>query len=81
MGIRELRKLYGKTNSRDAVNAAIRAELVGGDDLLDALPLVHRLAKRTRERGLAGEDLAQRALTSLTEMRDVMADIVLQKER
>ncbi len=78
MGVRELKKRYGG-NSKQAVGAAIRAEMVGGDDLLDALPLIHRLVTRLRDRDLAGVDSAQAALDQLVELRELMGSIVLQR--
>lgn len=80
MGIRELRDKYGKNlKRRQAVNAAIRGEMVGGDDLLDAMPLVDRLTARLRERDLAGIDEAQAALDHLRTLRDLMASIIAQR--
>lgn len=72
---RELIDRYGG-NRRDAVNRAIRAELVGGDDCLDALNLVDRLARRLTDRGLAGGDEAQEALDSLRSVRAIMERII-----
>lgn len=69
-------ELPKNTKSRQAINYALRAELVGGDDLLDALPLVDRLVVRLRERGLAGVDEAQAALDGLRRTRDVMESII-----
>ncbi len=44
--LRDLREKYGKSNLRQAVNAAIRAELPGGNDVLDLLELTHHAADR-----------------------------------
>lgn len=60
----------------EAINRAIRAELVGGDDLLDALPLVDRLVVRLRERGLAGVEEAQEALDALRACKEVFGRVV-----
>lgn len=80
MGIRELRAKYGKNlKGRQAVNAAIRAEIVGGDDCLDSLAMVTRLADRLDERQLAGRDLAKDAHRSLIALREVMAGIVAER--
>jgi len=79
MGLRELKHAYGIKNSKQAVAAAIRKEMVGGDNLLDALPLVHRLATRLKERGLAGSDEAYEALDALVRLRELMADLVLRR--
>jgi hypothetical protein len=39
MTLRDLRAVYGKTSgsAREAINRAIRAELAGGNEALDAL--------------------------------------------
>jgi hypothetical protein len=75
MGTKEIREKYGG-NNRQATNAAIRAEMVGGDNLLDALELVHRLATRLKERRLAGQDEAFEALDALTRLRELMVELV-----
>jgi hypothetical protein len=41
MATRELKAKYDKSNQRDAINAAIRAELPGGSALLDVLEIAH----------------------------------------
>lgn len=46
MGTRELREKYGKSTAEQAINAAIRAELPGGSELLDALEIAHKAAGR-----------------------------------
>ncbi len=47
MGVRELKAKYGaKTNTTQAFNRAIRAEIPGGADVLDALDLIGRAPKR-----------------------------------
>lgn len=79
MSLRDIKEKYGKNDQRQATNAAIRAELVGGDDLLDALPLVHRLAVRLKERELAGQEEAWEALDALTRLRDLQVDIIMQR--
>lgn len=63
-------------SGRQVENAAIRDWCVGGDDLLDAMEKVNRLATRLRERGLAGQDEAQEALESLRVLRDIMLSVV-----
>lgn len=48
MGTRELRETYGKKSgsAREAINRAIRAELPGGNEALDALTLFHEMKHR-----------------------------------
>jgi hypothetical protein len=75
----ELRELLGcskNLNARSVQNRAIRAFCVGGDDCLDALEKVNRLAERLRERSIAGADSARAALELLREVREQMADFV-----
>lgn len=49
--------------------------MVGGDDLCDALPLVHRLFQRLKERGLPGADEAEDAYDALDRLRSLMYEI------
>lgn len=80
MSVRDLKAKYGNNlKDHEAVNRAIRAELIGGDDLLDAMDLVDRLARRLRERELAGAQLAQEALDTLRDLRVVMGDVIAQR--
>ncbi len=46
MPTRELREKYAAGNQRDAINRAIRAELPGGNAVLDLLELTHHAAQR-----------------------------------
>ena len=43
-----IKKRYGKTNSRQLYNRAVRHEIPGGEKLIDLLELLHKI----RERGL-----------------------------
>lgn len=80
MGIREIRDRYGRNlKGRQAVNAAIRAELVGGDDCLDAMASLHRLATRLRQRGLDRADEAQAALDACRRVADAMSDEIARR--
>lgn len=58
---------------RDAV-AALR-RMVGGDDLLDAMPLVYRLCQRLAERNLAGQREANEAYAALERLRELMVEL------
>lgn len=73
MPIRDLREKYGKGKGREVVNRAIRAELVGGDDCLDALQLMHRLTTRLKDRQIAGAADAQLALDAVRRISEIMA--------
>jgi hypothetical protein len=46
MTTKDLQEKYGKRNSAALINAAIRAELPGGSELLDALEIAHKAAGR-----------------------------------
>lgn len=66
MGIRELRERYGKSlKGRQAVNAAIRAELIAGNEVLDLLAILDA------DRSLATE--GKRALTLAIAAREALA--------
>ncbi len=49
MGSKELCERYGKTDARRAINAAVRAEIPGGGQILDLLAETHAL-RETDER-------------------------------
>jgi len=46
MPLKELEAKYRKSNLRGAINAAIRGELPGGNEVLDLLELTHSAANR-----------------------------------
>lgn len=76
MGIRELREKYATNlKGRQAVNAAIRAELIGGNQMLDALSAIDAGESITRERPdtLARNEIVQ-ALQLLRLGREAMAN-------
>lgn len=75
MGIRGIKARYGG-NSKQALNRAIRAELVGGEDVLDALGLLSRAVLRLEEHGLPAAK-ARQAEAALVAVRDEMADQIL----
>lgn len=62
----------GKSRSE---NKHIRERMVGGDDLLDAIQLVHRLHERLADRCLAGQDEAAEALDALLRLKSLMAHL------
>jgi hypothetical protein len=69
VGTHELRKKYGKTNSREVVNRAIRAEVPGGGLLLDLIMLVHQMRQRNA--------CPQAVMDRLQAIRDAMAEHVV----
>lgn len=81
MSLRKLRDKYGDGKPRQVINRAIRAEMVGGDNLLDAMELVARLADRLKDRDLAGTDEAFEALAALARLRELMADLLMERYR
>jgi hypothetical protein len=70
--IKEALGLRPGAAGRQVENSAIRAWCVGGDDLLDGMELVNRLAFRLRERGIAGVEDAELSLSHLRVVRDLM---------
>lgn len=76
MGIRELREAYGKNlKARQAINKAIRAELPGGSQCLDASHLTHKLVTSLRREGhTALATQAQEVHDLMTDACCVMAD-------
>lgn len=83
-GLARLRADYGggKGKRRDLINRAIRQDLMGGDDLLSALPLLHQVARKLGH--VADKDpgspeaqqheLAQQAHDLACRCRDLMAE-------
>lgn len=73
---REIKAALGMrdgASGRQVENAAIRAWCVGGEDILDALRLLHRSCIRSRERGLTRQaELSQKAIELLSEIRENM---------
>lgn len=72
-------KYGGKT--REAINRAIRAELLGGDACLDAMGLAHQLARKLSRDNLPGAADAQTALDALRRVANAMTDEVCQRYR
>src|SRR5262245_54695564 len=69
MSTRDLAAKYGKAkNSTQLVNAAIRAEMTGGAEALDALDSLRRIDERR------GTPETADALTAVRRMVDAMAD-------
>ena len=75
-----LRDLYGHggANARDIENRAIRAEVDGGDELLDATALLYQAAQK-----LTGEaaERADKALKQAKGARNAAADQVVDKHK
>lgn len=71
MGIRELRTVYGANKKgREAVNAAIRAELAGGPEALDALARIqsrHAAARGNHDPAAADLQIALELVQTITE--------------
>lgn len=69
-----LKEQYGKGKTNQAVNAAIRAEIPGGPQVLDALDLLHTITKD-------GDKIVSPALTLLREAKTDMVDCVMRRGR
>lgn len=63
----------------EAIKRAIRTELVGGEDLLDALQLVNRVRVRLQDKSLPGVQEAKTAETALRELRELMEGEILSR--
>lgn len=64
MSTRDLAEKYGKSkNSRQLVNAAVRAELAGGAEALDALEAAHKALGRGNDPTLGRLHASIRAIT------------------
>lgn len=59
MGVKELRETYGNAKSWQAMNRAIRAEIPGGAELLDAICLAAPLSGRSQLGGRLFEKLQE----------------------
>lgn len=69
MSTRDLQEKYGAANSKAAINAAIRAEIPGGGELLDALETAHKAAGRNDDPAAA---TIGRVLTALLRAKGAM---------
>ncbi len=68
MAVKELREIYGNTKAWQALNRAIRAEIPGGGDVLDALTLAGALRSTPK-----GDELFSRLLAARNEMQAAIA--------
>ncbi len=65
--------------TRGRQNVLIRKHVVGGDDVLDAIALVHRVRERLDERDLAGQTEAREAYDALERLRAFMYEIARER--
>lgn len=79
MPIKDLCEKYRSRKPRHAVNRAIREELVGGNEVLDALFLVHGLADALQDAGNPIADKAVEAENLLIAARDAMGDEIARR--
>lgn len=70
MAVKELRETYGNAKTWQAMNRAIRAEIPGGAELLDAICLAAPLSGRSQ--------LGGRLFEKLQEARAMMCDHIAQ---
>lgn len=74
---KELCDKYDQKLLARAINKAIRAEIAGGDEALDALELAHGFMRRAGVRNAANSDLPQaRVYMSILAIVDAMEDEV-----
>jgi hypothetical protein len=69
MSTKELQAKYDKSNADAAINAAIRAEIPGGSELLGALEVAHKAAGRKDDPAAA---TVSRILTALRAAKAAM---------
>lgn len=77
MGKRELRAKYGGTYG-EALRRAVRAETDGGDDVLNAMALLHRIARRY-PRGAEPHRHAQAALDAMGRLARLLEEGIERK--
>lgn len=73
MALKDLRDKYRKSNKPAAINAAIRAELPGGNEVLDGLERCHKIV-RALPRGSEAHQSTEAAYDSLVRVANAMED-------
>lgn len=71
MAVKELRETYGNAKTWQAMNRAVRAEVPGGDELLDAIGLAAPLRDRSPQ--------CAKLFEKLQEAREAMNAFIAQK--
>jgi hypothetical protein len=79
MAIRDLKEKYGRSNAREALNAAVRAELIGGNEVLDALANLDQLHAKCKSYGLPQLHDASTALQAARRIADSMRDEIARR--
>ena len=83
MGILELSQRYGRQNSRQVVNAAIREELPGGAEVIDRMKKYGDLFVAAQKNSGAFSEteksLIGQMLNDLQRVRDVMGDEIARR--
>ena len=70
---KDLRDAHGEGKLRQVLNRAIRAEIPGGPETLDALELAHKILRRTGETEASGQPtIAKVAYDRLCGIADAM---------
>jgi hypothetical protein len=88
----QLRQRYPSGKTRARLNAAIREEIIGGHELLDAMELLHRLSAKLTRRSAASHAhqahyaerlaLTRTAAGTLGEIRNIMVgDLIARYHR
>lgn len=79
MPIRDLRDRYGEGKAAAVVNRAIRAELIAGDDILDASNLLASARRKLQQRNLPGALVVDAAHAILEGARLALVDEIAER--
>jgi hypothetical protein len=74
MAIADIKAKYGNGKSREVLNRAVRGELIGGNECLDALADADQLLAKLQAYNLPGQDDARKALDALRRIAEAMRD-------
>lgn len=79
MSIRDLKEKYGGSKGRQVVNRAIRAEIIGGNEALDAVECLRRLHRLGVDRRYPWAADATAALNSVMAIVDEMSEEIARR--
>jgi len=79
MPLKDLREKYAASKSRQAINAAIRAECAGGTQILDALEKVDCARADAIGRGVTAPETLLRCLAHVRAARDACEDAIRER--
>lgn len=78
MSVHDLRAKYGG-KKREAINRAIRAELIAGNEILDAMASLSNAGHKLRTRNLPGASECDQALETLHTARQYLRDEIIHR--